>query len=184
MVYGSQGDLGKRIVIADAEFASNPLYTQAANGTLFGGVFQPVYIDPAATVANLTTGKIAYLKDITPTGGVADSGAKVYCITDSAHADAASLIAGVCLTPTVTAGNYTVIQVHGKVNIQFTATLTGTGAIGSPVIAGGATAGTADVPAAGSPTYATLGQYLGNAIVAPTNAGLTAVQLKTFLGRY
>jgi len=182
--YGSQQDLGKRVVITDAEFAAGPQWYVKANGTLYGGVFQAVYIDPGATVANLTVGKIAYLKDNTNSLG-ADTGAQVYAITDSANADSTSLIAGICLTPTVTAGNYTIIQVHGKANVKFTATLTGTGAVGVTVVAGGATAGTADVPTqSGNPTYANIGLILGNAVITPTNAGTTPVQLKTFFGRY
>jgi hypothetical protein len=182
--YGSQGDLGKRVVISDKQFSAKPSWYVTANGTLYGGIFQAVYIDPGATVANLTVGKIAYLKDNTNSLG-ADTGAQVYAITDSAHADAVGLIAGICLTPAVTAGNYTIIQVHGKANVLFTATITGTPAVGVSVIAGGATAGTADVPTqSGNPTWANIGEYLGNAVILPVDATATPVQLKTLFGRY
>ena len=183
--YGSQQDLGKRVVITDAEFASKPQWYNTSNGTLYGGVFQAVYIDPGATVANLTVGKIAYIKSNTNSLGV-DTGDQVYAVTDSAHADSTSLIAGICLTPTVTAGNYTIIQVHGKASVQFTATLTATGSIGATVVAGGATAGTADVPTqSGNPTYANIMLILGTVIqAAAANATISPVQLWRLFGRY
>lgn len=183
--YGSQDDLGKRVVISDAEFAAGPSWYIKANGTLYGGVFQAVYIDPAATAANLTTGDVCFLKDNTNSLG-ADTGAQVYAVTDYSHADAVGLIAGVCLTPTVTPGNYTIIQVHGKVAMNFSATAPGDTAIGSAVVVDTATTNgkVTTLAAAATVSVADIQLYLGDNIAAAAANTVVPVQLKRLFGRY
>jgi hypothetical protein len=175
--YGSQQDLGKRIALADSEVAA---YQNTANGTLYGAVYQLVYVDPGATAANVKTGTVAFLVDKTPSTGAANSGALVYAVSDQSHADSTSLPAGIFLN-SITPGNYGFIAVHGKVNALFTTI--GTAGIGAGVFVGATGNGTVDTGSA-AVTMATIGTYLGNAIVAPVTLTQTPIQMKTLLGRY
>lgn len=171
IAYGSQGDLGKRFCFTESEIAT---YTNSTVGTLYGGMYVPVQVDTGATGANIYVGAAAYILD-TATGGATGSGAQGYVVTDSAHAISTGLFAGVFLNA-ITPGNYGFICVAGKVNVKYTATVTST-SLASSVVTGGATAGSFDAIVAAI-TGITLPTYVGEPIVAPANAGLSAVQLR------
>jgi hypothetical protein len=159
IAYGSQDDLGKRIIFSDAEIGT---YTYAPNGTLFGGMYQVVQVDAAATAANVAVGKIAFLKQASYGG---------YVVTDGAHATDIGLIAGVFLN-SITPGNYGVICIGGKVNVKFAGALTnGAPAVGDNIAATGA-AGLADDLSASStaPTSRCFGLALAVAAANATSA--------------
>ena len=173
--YGSQDDLGKRIVIADADAAS---WSLSSVGTLFGGVYQLVQLSSAATTANAVKGCAAFTQD-----GTSNAGSQGYVVTDEAHADALGLIAGVFLN-TITPGNFGFIQVHGKATVKYNAAVTDT-TVGDVVIVKGAGDGTFDALAAATAvTDVVMAKYIALAIQAPVAGALKTVQMKDFLGRY
>lgn len=166
--FGSQGDLGKKIAVTDAEIGN---FTYTPNGTLYGGVYQLVQVSAAATQANIAQGKIAYLLP-TATG---------YQVTDEAHALSTAIVAGVFLN-TVTPGNYCFIFVGGgRVNVLLKTGLTnGTPAIGDNIVVAGG-GGTADDAAAG--TTAPTGLYLGNAVTLPASNTLSVIYMERIKNR-
>lgn len=170
VVYGSQGDVGKRVCLTLSEITN---FTFATNGTLFEGVYELVQVSSAATAANIYTGAAAYylFSDTTQS----------WTVTDSAHATSTAIPAGTFLNA-VTPGNYTAIFVGGgRVNVQYTATLTqGSPAVGDLIVTGGATAGSYDD--ATSKTAVT-NLFYGIATVLPANAGLSAVFVPNVITR-
>lgn len=182
---GGQDDLGKRITIMEQDAAD---WTLAANGTLFGGIYQAVQVDSAATAANVGVGKAAFIKE-TATGGAAGSGAQGYVVTDESHADATSLMAGIFLN-SITPGNFGFIQVHGKVNLLFRAVLSQAGAVGGLVLLAGLGTGVFDTIVApgafpaGAITSSNYGLVVGLQLAAAANAGTSAVHLTRLFGRY
>lgn len=174
-LYGSQDDLGKRIILTEFGATLVP-YLASANGTLYGGVYQLVQLSASATSAKAVVGMAAYLL-------ATSTNAQGYVVTDESHAAALTHICGVFLN-TITPGNYGFIQVHGKVNVQYRASVTATTA-GGAIIPTGDGSGTFDCPTqSGNPTYLTVNQIIGNALVNPANGALTAIQMKLLLGRY
>lgn len=172
--YGSQDDLGKRIVIAEADAAS---WSLTSVGTLYGGVYQLVHVNASATAANVKQGTTAFALD-----GTANAGAQTYDVTDGAHLVALGQIAGVFLNA-ITPGNYGFIQVHGKATVQYIATVTATTA-GSAIIPSGS-AGLWDAPTqSGNPTFLQFAQVIGVSISNPANGALGTVQMGIFRGRY
>lgn len=169
--YGSQGDLGKRLVVTEAEAAS---LSYTTTGTLYGGIYQPVQVSSAATAANVARGKAAFLLD---------SGASGYVVTDYAHADILSGVVGVFLN-SVTPGNYGFVQVHGKASCLFGATLTDTSANDAVVVNLANADGTFDALATTAITALLLGKWIGQCIVAPTASTISTVFLKALMGRY
>jgi len=175
--YGSQDDLGKRIILTEAGGASKR-YTNvanlAANTALYGGIYQLVQLSASATGANVAQGTAAFFLD---------SGAAGYVVTDEAHANALNDLCGVFLNA-ITPGNYGIIQVHGKATVQYRAVVTATTA-GSSVLVQGAGTGVFDAPTqSGNPTFLNLFNIIGSAIQAPANAGLKTVRMKFLHGLY
>lgn len=172
--YGSQDDLGKRIVIAETDALS---WSLTSVGTLYGGMYQLVHVNASATAANVGQGKTAFFLD-----GTSAAGAKIYDVTDGANFTAIGQIAGVFLN-SITPGNYGFIQVHGKTTVKYIATVTATTA-GSAVIPSG-TAGLWDAPTqSGNPTFLQINQILGVSISNPANGALGTVQMGILRGRY
>lgn len=177
--YGFLDDLGKRIILSDAEAAAFSLTT---TGTLFGGAYQLVQVDTGATGANIGVGKAAYLLD-TATGGAANSGSQGYVVTDSANALATNLGVGVFLN-TITPGNFGFIQMSGKATVLYTAAPASLVA-GCAVVFKGVTAGTFDtILDATAITGALMSAWVGNSIQAPVANQLKTIMMKTLLGRY
>lgn len=177
--YGGTDDLGKRMIVSDQDAAD---WSLASIGTLFGGIYQAVQVDSAATAANIFPGAAAYLLD-TAAGGGANSGSQGFVVTDSAHALATNLGCGVFLNA-VTPGQFTFIQISGKATVKYTAAPASLVA-GSLVVFKGVTAGTFDtILDATAITGALLSAVLGNSIQAPSNNGLGTIFIKTLLGRY
>lgn len=174
---GGFDDLGKRIVIGDVDAAD---WSLAANGTLFGGIYQAVQVDSAATGANIFQGAAAYLLD-TAAGGGANSGGQGYVVTDSAHAISTGQVCGVFLNP-ITPGQFGFIQISGKATVKYTAAVT-SASVSSSVVSGGATAGTWDAIVAAI-TGITMATVVGVPIQAPANGALATVFLKYLLGRF
>ena len=175
------GQLGKRFEYAIGE---NMLYN-AALGTVYGGWAR--YVRLAAAAAVPVVGQILFW-DLT----VADN---LYQVTtvETGSTDGAMFIAGVCLTPTLTPGRYTVIHDQGDVPVQFRAVLTSAGAVGSRVYAAGVGAGVdngfANVLSSANPTLFSdvslmQGRYLGIARIIPVGGTLTRVNmdLKNYRG--
>jgi hypothetical protein len=172
--YGSQDDLGKRIVIAEKDAAD---YSLTTVGTLYGGIYQLVHVNASATAANVKQGTTAFFLD-----GTSNAGAVIYDVTDGAHFVAIGQIAGVFLNA-ITPGNYGFIQVHGKCTVQYITTVTATTA-GSAIIPSG-TAGLWDAPTqSGNPTFLQFNQVLGVSISNPANGALGTVQMGILRGRY
>jgi hypothetical protein len=170
-VYGSQGDTGKIICLSDAEAAAFSFLT---NGTLFGGLYQLVQLDTAATSANALVGMAAFLLD-TAAGGAENSGSQGYVVTDQAHAIATTHCVGVFLN-TITPGNFGFIQVAGKATVQYTAAVT-SASQSSSVTSTGATAGTFDAIVAAL-TGITEPSVIGTRIQVPANAGLKTIHMQ------
>lgn len=173
VTYGSQQDVGKRMWIGSDVVAD---YTDTAIGTLYGGVYQLVLVDSGATAANVAIGHAAYLV-------YADVG--TWGVTDFAHADAASLPAGVFLN-TITPGNYGFICVAGIVNVKYKASsLTNSSlAVGDVLLP--VTGGVFDDPTqTGNPTWANL--YTGFAVAigtVPVAGALSQARLNLPFGLY
>lgn len=97
-----------------ADDAGKLSYT--TNGTLYGGTYQMVRIAAAATQSNLVRGRLVFWD----TSAAED----LYQVTnDETQNGGLPLFAGVLLNAP-TAGNYTVIQVGGRVTVQMRATIT------------------------------------------------------------
>ncbi len=167
------GQLGKVVEFNDEDIRYN-----SATGTVYGGKFQYVRLAAASTVPVI--GQILFW-DTTP-------GQAAYQVTADetlSSTDVSIMIAGICLTPLITVGNYTIIQISGPCNVMMQASLTDAGAIGSRIyasVAGGADVGFADVLDDGTAaTVATVslmqGRYLGKAIGLPTGGALCTVGL-------
>lgn len=182
--YGSQDDLGKRCMFfeRDLQPASASKFVVSTAQQLFGGVYQAVKVDTAATAANVAAGKAAFILD-TQAGGTAGSGALNYVVTDEAHALALTLIAGVFLN-SITPGNFGFIQVHGKVDVLYNGVVTDL-TVGDPVVVKGAGDGTFDALAlATAATDLTVGKTIGYAIIAPAAGTQKAVMMNWLRGRY
>ncbi len=146
-------------------------------GAVYGGISQ--YVRLAAGAAVPVAGQVLFWDTI---GNAADNLFQV-TTAESGSTDAAMLGAGICLTPLLTVGNYTAIQVEGPVYVQFRAALTAVGAAASRVYCaavGGADLGFADVVDSGgaaaiSDVSKMAGRFIGVAQEAPTNGGLKRV---------
>lgn len=168
------GQLGKFV-----EYDDSDIKFDSTKGTVFGGIFQ--YVRLAAAAAVPVIGQILFWDT------VANAADNLFQVTtaESGSADTAMLRAGICLTPSLTPGNYTLIQVEGPTFVKFRGTLTAAGAAGSRVFAaaaGGADLGFADVIDSGNPTLFSdvskmMGRYIGIAIDTPTNGGLKRVNV-------
>jgi len=169
--YGSQDDLGKKVCIGLDAISD---YTNTANGTLYEGMYQLVQVDSSATASACTVGKAAFHL-LTATGQ--------HVVTDESHATSPAMPAGVFLTPTVTAGNYTAIFVGGgRVNVAFKSSLTTAGAVGNNVSVGtGSAAGLFD--SLSSPTTAPTPQVIGNAVTAPVASTTSTIFMGNILER-
>lgn len=166
------GQLGKWLDLDDSELIFN-----SAVGTVYGGRFQ--YVRLAAAAAVPVVGQILFW-DTT----VADN---LYQVTTSetlSSTTAGVMRAGVCLSASLTPGNYTVIQIMGPTNIMMRAVLTSAGAPGSGIWeagAGGADLGFGDVLGYGTATTnVNLPRWVGTAIGTPVGGALVAVN--QFLG--
>jgi hypothetical protein len=176
-----QGQLGRTIWIPPDQL----IYT-ASIGTLYGGWFRYVKLR-AADAAIAAIGQIAFA-DITVANWT-----KAYQVTQdedlSASGIAGKFVAGIFINK-LKYGNYWLIQIGGVVPVQFRATLSETGIVGSAVYAASADPGIgvadnalADVltpntaPSLFSDTALMQQRYLGTAVAAPTSGGLTAVAL-------
>jgi len=165
--YGSQ--VGARFALGN----DDPIITRQS--ALFGGMFQYVQFFATQT-ATPTVGNIAFWQ--------ADT---TYVVT-SDEPSGVSDIAGIIVSATAK-GNYGLIQIDGKVAINFRATITkATPAIGDLVLAAALGAGVdnakADVLAdATSLTSVQMRHVLGIAVVAPVSGAAKAVRLGAGVGQ-
>jgi hypothetical protein len=144
-------------------------------GTVYGGTFR--YVRLKANSAVPVVGQSVFWDDT-----VAESLYQVTALESITTLVSAS-IAGIILTPSLTAGNYTLIQTSGLVKAKFVGTITGTKATGRPVfisVAGTSSIGLADIvddltTTAGAPFF---NRYMGTAVELPTDGGLTTIDLK------
>jgi hypothetical protein len=90
----------------------------------------------AGATSNPAVGQIVFWDD-----AVDADQYQVTTVENASSADNAVQIAGIVLSSTWTAGNYSLIQTVGMVNVKFRAVLTSAGALGSAVFAAGAGAG-------------------------------------------
>jgi len=174
---GGQDDIGKRIVLADVD---GPDWSLASVGTLFGGIYQLVQVDSAATGANIFTGAAAFLLD-TAAGGAANSGSNNYVVTDSAHALGTSHCVGVFLNA-ITPGNFGFIQISGKASVLYGAAIA-SASLAATVLAASATAGAFDNVVAAI-TGITLAQAIGVPIQVPVVSTLKTIQMFGLRARY
>lgn len=186
--YGSQDDVGKRALLTEQDMypITSSQYELSTGQQLYGGIYELVYVDAAATAANIGPGKAAFILDIV-TGGATDSGALVHCVTDEAHAISINLIAGIFLFA-ATPGQYTFIQVHGKAVVQYRAAVTNGAVTGAIVLQGAGTGVFDSIAAATALTAGTagtsIGSYVGQAISVPSNGAIGTIQMRPLFGRY
>ena len=175
--YGSQADVGLRAWFTAQDFLTNSRYMNTTNGTLFGGLYQLVKVDSAATAGNVAVGKVAYIKNTT-------AGNQAFTVTSEDIASSNSEVAGVFVN-TITPGNLGAIVIAGKGNVLLKTGLSNGGpAEGDALFAGGG-AGTVDDLALGV-AFSTLqlNKYLGFALAVPVSATTIAMQIKGILGIY
>ena len=168
-----QGQLGKRF-----EFDDENVRWYAANGAGYGGEFQYVLL-AASDAASPVVGQQLFWDS-----SVAPSYYQVTGDETKNSADDAVLKAGICLTPNVTPGNYTLIQTRGLIYLKFRAALTVAGAVGCGVWTAGAGAGADNglfdvIQSASATDFAQVSlmqrRFVGTAYEAPTNGGLKRV---------
>lgn len=172
------GQLGKILELDDSE-----LIFDSSVGTVFGGGFRYVQLSAGST-SNPAVGQIVFWD------AVANSADNLFVVTtlESGTVPGAQYLAGIVLSSTWTAGNFSVIQCWGPVFVKFRAVLTHAPAgIGEAVYAAAAGAGadngladclsTAD-PADFSDVSLFQNRYLGPSIDLPTNGGLKRVSLR------
>ena len=164
-------NVGKVIEISDLMAASLTAPGTATSNQLFGGAYQWVQVDSAATAANVAPNLAAFIK--WPTVAT-----DAIVVTDEAHATAESLPAGVFIQ-TITPGQYGFIFVGaGKVNVAFKTPLTTAGAVGNTVNVGGGS-GTFDSFSA----TAVNNQSLGIAVTAPAASTVSPIYIKDIIYR-
>lgn len=144
----------------------------------FGGHFR--YVRLSAASSAVVRGQIVFWDTLVL------AASNLYQVTtlETGSASGATLIAGIVLNPSWTAGNYSIIQDAGLTYVQMRAALTVAGATGVPIFAAGAGAG-ADNGFADYVTTWTLAtasyqmqKFLGTAAAAPSNGSLTPVYLR------
>ena len=175
------GQLGKTLWVSPEQIGT--MFSSTV-GTLYGGRFRYVrFRSGAGERAPLAPGLLVFWDTTLP------SWQALYQVTTNetlSSVDAAVMIAGVCISAS-TAGNYGFVQDVGMVPVRCRRTLTVAGAIGSRVYAAGAGAGAdqaeADVLTDDALSLANA-RYLGTAVTAPANGGLSPVMLgfKNILG--
>jgi hypothetical protein len=169
------GQLGKQVWWDDSQVKYQ---TGGSNlPAVYGGWFQ--YVRLAAASAVPIPGQILFWDTL------ANAADNLFQVTtaENGSTDTAMLRAGICLTPTVTVGNYTLIQVEGPCYVKFRAALTSAGAAGSRVFcaaAGGADLGFADVIDSANPVLFSdasklMGRWIGVAQEAPAAGALKRV---------
>src|SRR5271165_207182 len=160
-------EVGDYFDITDAEAL---MLSNTSIGTLYGGRYERVLLDSAATASNVQIGKLAYLKSIGALEGPspASSAGGLSSVTDISHALASDLVAGVFLS-SLTPGQYGFIQTSGRATVYGKASLTnGSPAVGDMLTAGAL--GTVDDPTQSTAlTYALQSLVVGVALQAPAS---------------
>lgn len=167
------GQLGKQITLDDSQ-----LIYSSAIGTVYGGVFQ--YVRLAAAALAVVAGQLVFWDY-----SVADNLFQV-TTSEAGSTPGAQFRAGIVLNPNWTAGNYSFIQLVGPTFVKFRAALTVAGQAGTAVYAAAVGAGVdngfADCIDSANPTLFSdvalmQNRYLGSAITAPANGGLSLVNI-------
>lgn len=158
------GQLGKRLVVDQSQIG---LLSDAAVGTLYGGVYQYVRLSEDADAP--VVGEVAFWDLTEPYGA--------YQVTDdpSQGATDGTTLAGVFINA-ITPGNYGFVQVLGVASVLYTNPVTASG-IGNPVVvvASGSPAGVALVDQVSSVSNPSL--LLGWGITAGVAETLGLIQL-------
>jgi hypothetical protein len=163
------GQLGLRVTYRQQEAVE---FSDTSVGTLKGGVFQLVQTKAGSTIAP-AKGLLAWW-DPTQTDGD-------FVVTPDIPTGS-SLLAGVYLNAP-TKGNYTIIQVHGLVDVQTVATLDTTGAVGQVGVA--ATGSKVDTDAASTDILLSIYKtFVGVFQTAPGNDGFHELFLTEAVARY
>jgi hypothetical protein len=172
------GQLGKILELDDSELIFN-----SAVGTVLGGGFRYVQLSAGST-PNPVVGQIVFWD------AFANSADNLFVVTtlENGTVPGAQYPAGIVLSSTWGAGNFSIIQCWGPTFIKFRAALTHAPAgIGEAVFCAAAGAGAdngfADTiananPATWSDSSLFLNRYLGPSIQLPTNGGLKLVNLR------
>ena len=166
MNYGGL-EVGDYFDLTDAEAYS---LSNTSIGTLYGGRYQRVLLDSAATASNVQIGKLAYLKSIGALEGPSPttSFGAFSTVTDISHALASDTFVGVFLS-SLAPGYYGFIQVQGRATVYGKSSLTnGAPAVGDLLTAGAL--GTVDDPTQSTAlTYALQSLIIGKALQAPAS---------------
>ncbi len=168
------GQLGQGFWLDDSMI----LWKSATPG--YGGHFR--YVQLASNAGAVVRGQGVFWSAIAAPGNTA---IQTVTTAESGSSDTGMQLAGIVLNASWAAGNYSVIQDIGITYLQFRATLTAAGALGSRVFesaSGGADLGFFDVIDSANPTLFSdvskmMGRYAGVAQEAPTNGGLKRVNL-------
>jgi len=172
--YGGVDDLGKRLIVSEADAVD---WTLAANGTLFGGMYQAVQVAATAAAGNVAVGKVAFFNN-------AAGSAAGFVVTDESVADNNGEVAGIFIN-TITPGNFGFIQVAGKVNVLLKNPITnGAPAVGDALFSGGGSGTVDDLTLASVFSTAFLNRYLGFAIALPASNTTIAMQLRPIFTRF
>lgn len=175
--YTSAQDSFLRTWFTQAEFAAFPGLTLAANGTLFGGLYQIVQVDSTANASFAAVGRVAYIKNTA-------AGSLVPQVTTEDVATANTEVAGIFLN-TVLPGNFTAICIAGKVNVLCKASISnGSPAEGDSMFSGGGSGTVDDLATNVAWSTLLLGRFIGTALAQPANGATTPVQIRGILGMY
>jgi hypothetical protein len=157
------GQLGKQLWVSSEQISQ--MYSSTI-GTLYAGCYQYVKIAAAQT---LVVGDLLYWDQAAATN--------TFTVTKDATTTTFNYesFAGFCIN-VITAGNYGFIQIAGVATGKYVSSITGTKAIGRPVMGSIATAGRIDVIDAAI-TGGTQNNFLGWALSLPTDNSLGTVQL-------
>lgn len=157
------GQLGKILWVSNEQISQ--MYSSTV-GTLYAGAYQYVKVASGQTIA---VGDLLYWDQA--------EDANEFVVTKAANTTTFNYqsFAGFALNA-ITAGYYGFIQIAGIATGRYVASITGTKAIGRPVMGSVATAGRVDVIDA-AVTGATQNNFLGWAVALPADGALGTIQL-------
>ncbi len=180
--YNSGGlNLGDYFDLTNAEAFKN---CKPATGVLYAGRYRRIQVDSGATAANVKTGTIGLMPSLAAVvidvgkepGNIFTPSMNVVTSFDQAIGNS-TIVRPVVFLNSITPGNFGWVQELGVATVLGKAGLTNaTPKVGDVIIS--ATSGLADDPTQTTqPTYAQIGQIIGDAIDLPVSNGLFRILL-------
>lgn len=188
LIGGGGGNIGPQIGLAPGQLGktfsldANDLVYNSVIGTVLPGRFRYVRLAPSSLVP--VVGQLLFRDNTVPW----TTNFRVTTDETLSSAQDSIFVAGVCLNPSIVAGNYTVIQILGDVYLKCRAVLSNAGAIGAPLYAsqaGGADQGFVDqLGGGGAATLSNVVTYQGTlvakAVGLPVGGALVLATLMDF----